>query len=66
MHMERTDGHPYSVIVSGDPKVLMQGVFNLMCHMEEEYEIPFDRQMKMLKRTRKYLEKHAGSFDDRK
>ena len=62
IHMERCKDGAYGLIVTGDLKVIIQGLFNLMITVEDEYDFPFNQQMKMLRKARKML----GSNDRNK
>lgn len=55
IHMERCNGGVYGLIVTGDLKVIVQGLFNIMITIEDEYGMPFKEQIKFLKKGRKML-----------
>ena len=58
IHMERCKERPYGLIVTGDLKVLVQGLFNLMITIEDEYGFPFREQIKFLRKGRRLLGKN--------
>ena len=49
IHVQRAADMPYSQIVSGDPVVIIQAVYNIISELETEYEVPFKKSIKILK-----------------
>ena len=57
IHVQRSNDGPFAVLITGDPVVIEQGVYNIMLHMEREYHVPFDAQLKILKKAHRKLGK---------
>ena len=49
IHVTRPRDGAYTVIESGDPKVILQAVFHLMKELEQTFGLEFKKQIKMLK-----------------
>lgn len=43
------------MLITGDPAVTEQGIYNIMRYMEKEYNVPFNAQLKILRKAYKKL-----------
>jgi hypothetical protein len=53
IHIERANDSPISCIMAGDSAALMQATFNVICHLSEQMNKPFNDVLKLFKRAYK-------------
>ena len=53
IHLERATGAPYKLILTGDYKAVMQGIYNILCLVSQEYNMKFTDILKQMKKAYK-------------
>lgn len=48
IHIQRSEGSPFSLIESGDPIILIRAVYRIICEIEDTFDFPFKKIMQAI------------------
>ena len=58
IHVQRCNDGPFTQLLAGDPKVLLQAVFNIISELETDYDVSFRKQMKIYRYAQRTFRKN--------